>query len=228
MIKQAVFLVGGLGSRLGARTATTPKPLLPVAGRPFLDYLVDRAARAGFTDICLLAGHHGDQVVDMYHDRRVGESAVRVLTEPERLGTGGALRWSLGELEDVFLLSNGDSLIDIDFRSFVESSPSADALIALIDNVAGDRYGRVQTNENRVEAFMAASSTTTGPINGGVYRFSRSIIEHLPEGVLSLENSVLPALAEQRLLHGVRYDRYFIDIGVPEDFARAQIELAGQ
>lgn len=226
MIKQAVYLVGGLGSRLGSRTAQTPKPLLPVAGRPFLDYLLMQAVAADFTDICLLAGFQGQQVMDGYDGRRIDGAVVRVLTEPERLGTAGALRWSVGELDEVFLLANGDSFIDVDLRTFVEAPPKEEALVALIDEVEGDRYGRVVLAGNRIEAFLSPDQATHGPINGGVYRLTRDLIRSLPEGPLSLEATVLPDLAAAGRLRGVRYGSYFIDIGVPDDFQRAEQEFS--
>lgn len=226
MIKQAVYLVGGLGTRLGGRTARTPKPLLSVAGRPFLDYLLHQAAQAGFSDICLLAGFEGQQVIERYHGFRIDGAAVRVLSEPERLGTAGALRWSLGELDDVFLLANGDSFIDIDLRAFVENGPRDEACVALIDDIAGDRYGRVALTEDRIDAFLSPREANSGPINGGVYRLPRSLVQTFREGPLSLEADVLPDLAKAGQLRGVRYGTYFIDIGVPADFTRAEREFA--
>lgn len=226
MIKQAVYLVGGLGTRLGERTAQTPKPLLSVAGRPFLEYLMHQAAQAGFTDICLLAGFEGQQVIERYQGYRLDSATVRVLAEPERLGTAGALRWSLAELDDVFLLANGDSFIDIDLRAFTETEPRDEVCVALIDDIEGDRYGRVGLTEDRIDTFLSPREADSGPINGGVYRLPKSLVQTFPEGPLSLEADVLPGLAKAGRLRGVRHKSYFIDIGVPADFARAEREFA--
>ena len=95
MLKQAVFLVGGLGTRLKDRTRATPKPLLEVGGRRVLDYLLDEVSRHGFTDILLLAGHFGQQLVQAYDNRDWHGARIKVLCEAEPLGTGGALRFSL-------------------------------------------------------------------------------------------------------------------------------------
>jgi len=92
LLNQAVFLVGGLGTRLKDRTRATPKPLLEVGGRPFLEYLLDEAARHGFSEILLLAGHFGQQVQERYDGRDWRGARIKVLCEPEPLGTGGAIR----------------------------------------------------------------------------------------------------------------------------------------
>lgn len=227
MIKQALFLVGGLGTRLGERTTKTPKPLLSVAGRPFLDYLLHQAAEAGFSDLCLLAGFEGQQVIARYEGLDVGDGAtVRVLSEPERLGTAGALRWSLDQLDDVFLLANGDSFIDINLRIFAETGSPEEASVALIDDIEGDRYGRVALTDDRIDTFLSPHEANSGPINGGVYRLPRRLVETFPTGPLSLEVDVLPDLAKAGRLRGVRHKSYFIDIGVPADFARAEREFA--
>src|SRR5262245_46486518 len=110
-VKQALVLVGGKGTRLGALTAGTPKPLLEIApGLRFLDVLLEQFARHGFTDIILLAGHLGAQVEALYQGRRVGESHVSVVCEPAPAGTGGALVHAAGRLDPWFLMANGDSL----------------------------------------------------------------------------------------------------------------------
>ena len=124
MISQCVILVGGLGTRLGALTRTTPKPLLPVNGEPFLDLLIRRAVRFGFTDIVLLAGYLGDQVLARYAGaRRIAgrDVQVRVVVEREPAGTGGALRYLDGIADDYFLLMNGDSWLDMDLRAFARA-----------------------------------------------------------------------------------------------------------
>ena len=112
-VKQALLLVGGRGTRLGALAASTPKPLLEVApGLRFLDLLLDEVARQGFDEIILLAGHMGEQVEALYHGRTVRQAKVDVVREPEPAGTGGAL-WSARErLDPWFIMANGDSLFD--------------------------------------------------------------------------------------------------------------------
>ena len=224
MLNQAVFLVGGLGTRLKDRTRDTPKPLLDVGGRPFLDYLLDEAARHGFTEILLLAGHFGQQVEQRYDGRDWRGARIKVLCEPEPLGTGGALRFALPDLADQFLLANGDSFFDINLRSLPPILPEGGVAMAL-RNVAGDRYGRVKFQDGQVLSFHAPEEGMEGPINGGVYALSRKVVEGIGGGKVSLEGDIFPQLAAKGLIRGRQFDGYFIDIGVPLDFERAQQDL---
>ena len=224
MLRQAVFLVGGLGTRLGVRTQAVPKPLLEVAGRPFLDALLDETARHGFTDILLLAGYLGEQVAARYDGRDWRGARIRVLREPEPLGTGGALRSALSYLAPAFLIANGDSFFDINLRALAADLPEGGAVMALRD-VAGDRYSRVRFAAGKITSFHAPEEGVAGPINGGIYVFSRDIAAAVPQGKTSLEVDVFPALAAAGRMRGQIFDGYFVDIGVPRDFERAQIEL---
>jgi D,D-heptose 1,7-bisphosphate phosphatase len=224
LLSQAVFLVGGLGTRLKERTKATPKPLLDVGGRPFLDYLLDEAARQSFTDILLLAGHFGDQVKNLYDGRTWRGAQIRVLCENEPLGTGGALRFALPRLQQQFLLANGDSFFDINLRALSADLPESGAAMAL-RNVAGDRYGRVKLEDGQVLSFHAPSENVKGPINGGIYALSRAVVETIPDGKISLEGDIFPSLAARGSIRGREFDGYFIDIGVPQDLERAQTEL---
>jgi D,D-heptose 1,7-bisphosphate phosphatase len=224
LLIQAVFLVGGLGTRLKERTRGTPKPLLEVGGRLFLEYLLDEAARQSFTDILLLAGHFGDQVRTLYDGRQWRGSRIRVLCENEPLGTGGALRFALPHLQQQFLLANGDSFFDINLRALAAGLPDGGAAMAL-RCVAGDRYGRVKLDGDQVLSFHGPSENVKGPINGGIYALNRAIAETIPEGKVSLENDVFPLLAAKGGIRGLEFSGYFIDIGIPEDLARAQSEL---
>ena len=115
---QALFLVGGRGTRLGALSANTPKPLQEIApGVRFLDLLLENAARMGFTDLVLLAGHLGDQVEAAYHGKRIGAADVRVVRESQPLGTGGALSQAVEVLDARFVMMNAHSFFDISLRA---------------------------------------------------------------------------------------------------------------
>ncbi|MBB3773712.1 D-glycero-D-manno-heptose 1,7-bisphosphate phosphatase [Angulomicrobium tetraedrale] len=238
MLSQALILCGGLGTRLGELTAATPKPMLPVAGRPFLDHLIQQTARYGITRIVLLAGRFGEQIVAAYHGRTLYGASIEVVVEPAPLGTGGALRFAADRLEPEFLLLNGDSWIDADLTGFARAWRTARAddptlaaqmLLQVVPDVA--RFGSVTLEGNRVVAFLeknAARAGTAGLINAGVYLLTRDIVDLVPEGVAcSLETDALPLLVAQRRVAAVTAPEgsYFIDIGVPETFARVQTEL---
>lgn len=227
-VRQAAVLVGGLGTRLKDLTRSTPKPLLLVGGRPFIDYLLDELARYGIEEILLLAGFCADQVLDRYDGKDWRGARIRVVIEPEPLGTAGALRNAAAELDDAFLLMNGDSFFDFNLLDLTHASLSAGALgrLALRDGVVGTRYGRIEQHaDGRAAGFFDAGARQTGPINAGVYLFSRALLDFVPAGKVSLEAEVMPELARLGRLEARNYSGYFIDMGVPDDFKRAQVEL---
>lgn len=228
---QCVILVGGLGTRLGELTRECPKPMLDVGGRPFLDRLIENAARFGAKRFLLLAGYFADVVRNHFPHgvfRANGQTVtVEVLTEPAPLGTGGALRFAKDHLDPEFLMLNGDSLFSFNWLDlFATPLPShAAGCIALrrVENAA--RYGAVDTDATSCVTRMIDGSAVRGPadINGGVYRLRRSVLQYIDEErAVSLEREVFPKLIAANGLFARRHDGLFIDIGVPEDYAAAQ------
>jgi D,D-heptose 1,7-bisphosphate phosphatase len=235
VLKQAVLLVGGRGTRLGALTDAMPKPLLPVAGRPFLQYLIDNANRHGLTDIVLLAGYHGEMVEALWGDRseRAAEMAregvhITVIREPKAAGTAGALNYIRDQLDDVFLLANGDSFFDFNWLDLliVPAGDDWQARIALRRVADGSRYGSVEMANSRIFAFRSVGRSEPAVINGGISIIRRSVVESIREVPSSLERDVLPLLAAEGSLYGRVYDGSFVDIGVPDDYTRAETLMA--
>jgi D,D-heptose 1,7-bisphosphate phosphatase len=229
VLKQAVILVGGLGTRLGERTKDTPKPMLPVGGRPFLDTLIDELTRYdAFDEILLLAGHKAESIQARYNGTIRGRARVAVSLEQARLGTAGALVHAADLLQDRFLLLNGDSFFDFNILDLVARARSGLVQMALRADVVGDRFGRVVVEGDRVSAFIAPGQGATGPVNAGVYVIDRSILAGIDRLPASLEQDVFPVLAANGAMRGTSYRGYFIDIGIPDDFARADVELNEQ
>ena len=234
MVRQAVILCGGLGSRLGALAADTPKPLLPVDGIPFLDVLLHELARQGVTRVLLLAGFAAERIVDYAASTplktRFGlEIAVSI--EPQRAGTGGAVWHARDRLDDQFFLLNGDSWFDINLLELagrVIDELSATGVIAVRPLPDAFRYGVVEIDKSRVIRFRDRPERSgSGLVSGGVYVFQRSLIDWL-DGCCSLEEQVFPSLARAEKLLAMPFEQYFIDIGVPDAFARAQYEVPRQ
>lgn len=228
--EQCVILVGGLGTRLGALTVETPKPLLAVAGRPFLEYLLFEAARFGFKRVLLLAGYRADQVARYLDESDIARRLrlkIDVVVEDEPAGTGGALWRARERLDEYFYLLNGDSWFDFNWLSLVtvEGSDRAVATLGLRHVEDASRYGVVETDDGVVRRFRdRPEQAGPGDVNSGVYLVSREIVAALrPQ--CSLERDVLPALARAGRLRAQRASGGFIDIGVPEDFSRAQTLL---
>jgi D,D-heptose 1,7-bisphosphate phosphatase len=228
VLRQAVILVGGLGTRLGERTRLVPKPLLEVAGRPFLDYILDDLSRyPTIQEILLLAGHQAGQVVDRYQGKRWRSATVSVVSEPFQCGTAGALKHAASLLDSKFLLMNGDSFFDFNMLDLTTGTAETSGIVrvALKRNHSGDRYGRVLLEQDIVKSFLPAGSQPSGPINSGVYCVYRDVLSLVDEMPCSLERSIFPRLAQKGQLRAGLYDGFFIDIGVPADLERAQREL---
>lgn len=226
-LKQAVFLVGGMGTRLGDLTKTVPKPLLPVAGRPFLDYLIDNAVRQGFNDIILLCGYLSGNMADHYLKMNYPDRSVRLVVEPAPAGTAGALRYAEHLLDEAFILANGDSFFALEWSELIDFALGRDApaTLALRDVAPGGRYGTVSLTGNRIEQFHNPADKVAGPMNAGIYVARKTILREIDGLPCSIEQQLFPALAASGRLVGKVSSGYFIDIGIPEDFARAQFEI---
>lgn len=227
-VRQAVVLVGGKGTRLGPLTARVPKPLLEIApGQTFLDVLLFDLARYGFSDIILLAGHLGDQVVQAYQGRNILDARVEVIREPEPQGTGGALLFARDRLDPWFVMANGDSFFDINFRDLTRNLDDGfEARLALREVTDPGRYGSVFLAGDTVTGFREKDPTLAGPglINGGVYVLNRRALDRI-SGPCSIEQDIFPKLAADNRLRGQRFEGYFLDIGLPYTYDQAQRQI---
>jgi D,D-heptose 1,7-bisphosphate phosphatase len=246
-IRQCAILVGGLGTRLGTLTAAMPKPLLPIADRPFLAWLMREFVRFGVDEFVLLTGYLSEQVeAQVQALAALLPRATRIVLseEPEQAGTGGAVYHARARLADRFLLCNGDSLFDCNIARLLADAaadgPDVLGRIMLRRMEDASRYGVVELNCDRVVAFRArplpaaadadladlgpASTPTAGVINAGIYVYHRRLLDELTPKC-SLERGVMPRLARRGALRGTVAEGYFRDIGIPEDLARAGEEI---
>lgn len=226
-----LVLAGGLGSRLRSAYDSGPKAMAPVAGRPFLWYLLRSLQRGGLRRIVLCVGYKHEQIEQWAGDGRALGLDLAYSVECEPLGTAGALWLAANRYIDSgrFVAVNGDSLVRVNFAEMLECHIAHDAratvAITQVSDVA--RYGRVEVDgQGWVRAFLEKSSTSGMPfVNSGVYIFQREVFDSIPVGhSASLEREVLPALVGHGLM-SFQTKGYFIDIGVPKDLARAQAEL---
>jgi D,D-heptose 1,7-bisphosphate phosphatase len=231
--RQLVILVGGRGTRLGQAAKDTPKPLMPITNdRVFLDYFLEMSVRQGFSDILLLAGHMGQQVLDRYAHTRIGEANISVLIEPQPMGTGGAFAFAREHLADTFIAANGDTLFDVNIRAIdvaLHANRNLDAVIGLREVENAGRYGSVTIDPNgMISSFnekVPDAEGAAGLINGGIYAMRRRVIDTLPTTPCSIETDIFPRLAEKGTLSGVQCEGYFLDIGLPETLNQARQEL---
>ena len=233
----AIVLVGGLGTRLRSLVSEVPKPMAPVGEVPFLDILLARLLRHRAIDRLVLAvGYKREVVQDYFGDRLKGrEIAYAIETEP--LGTGGGIRNAIAHARsDEVLVVNGDTLFDVDLEAMVayHRQQQADLTLALKPMREFDRYGTVQLAGTRVVGFEEKRYQLEGTINGGIYLLERDLFERPLEGSkaaslpekFSFETDFLERYLQQLRVCGFVSEGYFIDIGIPEDYRRAQVDLA--
>lgn len=225
-----IILAGGLGTRLGSLTAERPKPMMPIAGVPFLEYLISQITEFNVSKIILSVGYKSRVIKDYFGCATKKSVPIQYSEETEPLGTGGAIKNSQSLLStNDFIVINGDSFFNINFSSIIEYHLDNHAIctIALKRSHSLKRYGKVSLDKyNNITEFKEKRGEQHGLINGGVYLFNKDIFQYIPHGRSSLEKEIFPLLLKSsRIFKGVVFDDYFIDIGIPEDYKRAQQEF---
>lgn len=222
---EAIVLVGGLGTRLRDVVSDVPKPLAPVAGRPFLAWVLDHLAEGGIRHVVLAAGYMADKV-----EHAIGREwrgmAIDYSIEAQALGTGGAVRQARGLLHGhAAHLLNGDTFLRYSPAALAASVGRAGARIGVALARVADvgRYGAVECEGGRVIGFREKGQAGPGLVNAGCYFLTPGAMASLPEEArFSFETAVLQPMVEAGCVHGFDGTSGFIDIGVPEDYARAQ------
>jgi len=227
-VDQAVILVGGRGTRLGALTDQTPKPMLQVGGVPFLEYLLLQLKSHGIRKILLCVGYLAGAFQEYFSDGQRLGLQIDYSFEPEPAGTAGPLLLARPHLAETFFVLNGDTIFDVPLQSLageLERHPAALGVAALrwVDDVS--RYGAVKLDGNRIAKFDEKGGMGKGMINGGVYCLRKSVLDLLPDPPCSIEKTLFPWLVQRQQLLGLCFDSYFIDIGLPETLHQAGVEL---
>lgn len=237
---QAVVLVGGQGTRLRPLTNTRPKPMVPLVDRPFVAHQIDHLVRFGIRDVVFSCGYRPDALRDHFGDGSSRGVRIEYVVDPEPLGTAGAVRNAAPLLGDgPTLVLNGDILTDLDLGALLDQHAETDAegTIALTPVEDPSAFGLVRLHPDRsVEEFVEKP----GPdqlrpgepfnINAGTYVLDRAVIDAIPEGVMvSIERETFPEVAARGRLFGFPSDAYWLDIGTPAAYLRANRDvLAGR
>jgi D-glycero-alpha-D-manno-heptose 1-phosphate guanylyltransferase len=226
---EAIVLAGGLGTRLASRLDGIPKPMAPIAGRPFLEILLHQLVLAECDRVVLSVGHRY-HAIQIHFGSSFENMPIQYAVEEAPLGTGGAIRMALDRsLEESVLVLNGDTFLNVDYRAMLKLHERERAAITLAVTPQSDtaRYGGVVVKGDRITAFEEKGRSGAGLINGGVYAMRTEFPWplHLPPS-FSFERDVLVPEVHRLGPLAFHVDGYFLDIGIPEDLDRAQIELA--
>ena len=234
-----LILVGGSGTRLQGVVSDRPKPLALVAGKPFLRYLTEHLFNNNFTKIYLSCFHLWKQIEEEFLPE-IESGRIEIITEPRKLGTGGAISFAINKIfakniqtEEV-LVCNGDSFLNFDPKKALECHKTSGypATIIATEVVNTGRYGVVSFDGTKLVEFKEKQPpkvpNETVIINAGVYIISKAMLKYISQDYskeFSFEQDVVSNLLGNGLINigcQVVNDRNFIDIGIPEDYARAQ------
>ena len=226
---EAILLAGGLGTRLATRLKDIPKAMAPVAGRPFLEILLNELSRNGCTRVYLSVGHlHA--VIQNHFGAFFQGMKLDYVIESFPIGTGGAIRTALAQaMSDTVLVLNGDTFLQVDYESLLKfhTAQSADLTIAVTRQTDIARYGGVVIEGKRVVGFKEKGLSGAGWINAGVYVLQKNLQwPRALEERFSFEVDFLVPELDRLAPAAYKVDGVFLDIGVPEDLDRAQLELA--
>ncbi|MHB8727682.1 MAG: nucleotidyltransferase family protein [Sulfuricaulis sp.] len=226
--RDALILAGGFGTRLRSIVNDVPKPMAPVEGRPFLEYLLDYWVDQGIERFVLSTGYLG-HLIKGYFGRRFRASKIEYIHESTPLGTGGAVRLALREANwhgKQLVLINGDTWFEADVKRLVHDAErhQKPVTITLKAIEANDRYGGVAVNREGLVTRFGVRHPGKMLINTGCYLLAVSEVESIMKdypGNFSFEEDLLKACAETGQVAASIQDRQFLDIGVPEDYRRA-------
>lgn len=227
MIREAIILAGGKGTRLREVVSDVPKPMAPINGRPFLEYLLDKLIQFKFNRVILSIGYMGDVIVNHFGEKYKNLSITYVY-ESTPLGTGGGIKKSLAQLQsERALILNGDTFADVNYEEMLKLASEKKTLVlglARVPNVG--RYGSVDVENNLLIGFKEKGVDGPGLINVGSYVVGKNDLDNFSDNVnFSFEADFLQKIYKSKPISVCEFKGKFIDIGIPEDFLLAQSYL---
>lgn len=223
-----------MGTRLRPLTYEMPKQMLPLVGVPMIECVFEMLSQHGITEVVLSLGYLPDHFISAYPDGSIAGVKISYAVEPEPLDTAGAIKFAaeFAQIDETFLVVNGDVLTDLDVTALVafHHAHGAEGTIALHPVEDPSRYGVVVTNnESRVETFIEKPPREQAPtnlINAGTYVFEPSVLARIDAGrKVSVEREIFPALAAAGTLYAMSDDAYWLDTGTPATFLQANIDV---
>lgn len=223
--KEAVILAGGFGTRLQSVVSDIPKPMAPVGEKPFLFYILRYLESYGIQRTVLSVGYR-HEVISGHFGSKFNKMELLYAVEAQPLGTGGAVKYAAQHLHSTqFFLLNGDSYFKSDLRALYKfhSEKDSKATLSLKKMHDFDRYGSVlMDNNGMISTFNEKQFCPEGLINAGIYLVEKQLIEIFPEEKFSFEKDILEKEVVNKTIYGQVFNEFFIDIGIPEDYARVQ------
>jgi dTDP-glucose pyrophosphorylase len=220
--RPALVMAGGQGERLRPLTLSRPKPLLPVAGRPILEHVVERLVECGFDHVLIATGHQGRMIEDHLQDGRQFGAAIRYLREESPLGTAGALARLPGEIVGDLLVMNGDILTTVDFAALAEShaASGADMTVCVREMVEQVEYGVVRVEGEWLQAIDEKPRRSL-LVNAGIYMVGPRMRQLAPDAPFDMTDLIRWGLGERRRVRSYPLREFWLDIGRMADYERA-------
>ncbi|GAB6265620.1 MAG: nucleotidyltransferase family protein [Methanothrix sp.] len=225
---KAVILAGGLGTRLKPYTTVFPKPLMPIGESPILEIIIKQLKAKGFNEITLAVGHLSELIMAFFNNGGKYGLKIEYSKEEKKLGTAGGLGLLKNKLEDDFLVMNGDVLTGLDFSEFLEfhKKTGSIATIALNRRHVDIDFGVVELDENRTLIGYIEKPKIDYLVSMGVYAFNESILEYIPSHeYLDIPDLMKRLLSEGEKVNGFIHDGYWLDIGRPDDYIKANEDI---
>ena len=219
-----VILAGGKGTRIKHLLTDKPKPMAKFNGKYFIEYIIQNLSRYNFENIYILTGYKSKIIFKNFNNKKYNFTNITCLKEKKPMGTGGAL-YSLKKRKiNNFILVNGDTIFDVNLKHLINSTKKNNiASIALVKNNK-DKKNKKLNNLNIKNGNIVLRKKSS-LMNGGVYFFKKSIFSYISNKHLSLENDIFPKLIRRKKIAGKLFKNFFIDIGTPNNFKRAQNAL---
>ena len=220
-VKQAVFYCGGLGTRLGNITKKTPKPLIRINRKPFIEHLVKNFSRFGIKNILLLCSYKYKFFFKNYHNKTLNGITIKCVNEGAPKGTAGSLWHVKNKLDNHFLLCNGDTYFDINILELINIHKKSSIFNMALTVSDDNRYGGVKLKKKKIEILNSKKHKISSRlVNGGIYYVRKELLNHINKNNFSIEKEILPNLAKKNKIQGKKFTNKFLDIGVKKDLKK--------
>jgi NDP-sugar pyrophosphorylase family protein len=225
---KAVILAGGKGTRLKPYTTCFPKPLMPIGEEPILEIVVKQLKCCGFNEIIMAVGHLAELIKVFFNNGNKYDLKIGYYREDKPLGTAGPLAQLKNEIDDDFLMMNGDILTDLDYSQLIRSHEESDAIatISLKQNKVPIDFGVVELNKDSNIVGYSEKPKIDYLVSMGIYAFSPRIFEYIsPNKYLDIPDLIKMLISAGEKVNGYVYDGYWLDIGRPDDYEKANEDL---